>query len=168
MDRGRKPQCPKPARYLSSCFDTIPACDRRTHDDSIHCASMQRRAVKIISAGVISLQLNHGRFEEDEWRIGLMGERDVKIGTGRRRGSINEVKMESSRTFRTLKHCISYVRYYRLFFLPRDASAVLAMGLCPSVCHKSVFCWSGWTDRAGFWHGGFFRPVLHYVLRKFR
>ena len=152
MDRGRKPQCPKPARYLSSCFDTIPACDRRTHDDSIHCASMQRRAVKIISAGVISLQLNHGRFEEDERRIGLMGERDMKIGTGRRRGLINEVKRESSRTFRTLKHCTLLSTF---LFTARCIRRILAMGLCPSVCHKSVFCWSGWTDRAGFWHGGF-------------
>ena len=41
----------------------------------------------------------------------------------------------------------------------------LAVVLCLSVClclfisHKSVFYWSGWTDRAGFWHGGLFRPV---------
>ena len=26
---------------------------------------------------------------------------------------------------------------------------------------------SVWTDRAGFWHGGFLQPVLHRVLRKF-
>ena len=24
------------------------------------------------------------------------------------------------------------------------------------ICHKSVFYQNGWTDRAGFWHGGFF------------
>ena len=39
-------------------------------------------------------------------------------------------------------------------FYPRDAmlARVLAMALClsVSVCHKSVFCWSGWTDRADF------------------
>jgi len=31
----------------------------------------------------------------------------------------------------------------------------MALSLCLSVyvCHKSVFYWSGWTDRAGFWHG---------------
>jgi len=45
---------------------------------------------------------------------------------------------------------------------------VLAMALCLSVCHKSVFCRSGSTNRAGFWHERFFRPVLHRVLRKFR
>jgi len=31
---------------------------------------------------------------------------------------------------------------------------VLAMAVCPSVCvcHKSVFYWSGWADRAGFFY----------------
>jgi len=46
------------------------------------------------------------------------------------------------------------------------ASAVLAMGLCPSVCHKSEFCRNGWTNRAGFWHVSFLPPVLHCVKRK--
>ena len=41
--------------------------------------------------------------------------------------------------------------------------------LSASVCHKSVFYRKGWTDRAGFWHGGFFRPILHRVgCNKFR
>jgi len=41
--------------------------------------------------------------------------------------------------------------------------------LSASVCHKSVFYRKGWTDRAGFWHGGFFRPILHLVgCKKFR
>jgi len=43
-------------------------------------------------------------------------------------------------------------------FLPRYAmSAVFAVVLCLSVCvcHKSVFCRNGWTNRAGFWHGNF-------------
>ena len=51
----------------------------------------------------------------------------------------------------------------RLVFTARCwASAVLAMALCPSVsvCHKSEFCWNGWTNRAGFWHGSFIRPML--------
>jgi len=33
--------------------------------------------------------------------------------------------------------------------------------LCSSVCHKSVFYWNGWTNRAGFWHVSFLPPVLH-------
>jgi len=37
-----------------------------------------------------------------------------------------------------------------------------------SVSHKSVFCRNGSTDQAGFWRVGFFRPVLHYSVRKFR
>ena len=57
-------------------------------------------------------------------------------------------------------------------FYLRDATLarVLTMALClsvsVSVCHKSVFYCSGWTDRAGFWHGGFFRSVLHCVLKE--
>jgi len=51
-------------------------------------------------------------------------------------------------------------------------SAVLFMTLCLfvclSVCHKSVFYRNIWTDRADFWHGGFLRPIVHCVLRKFR
>ena len=48
------------------------------------------------------------------------------------------------------------------------ASAVLAMGLCLSVCHKSVFYRNGWTNRAAcFWHVNFLPPVLHCVKRKF-
>jgi len=54
-------------------------------------------------------------------------------------------------------------------FYPRDAmlALVLAMALCLSVCHKSAYHWSGWTARAGFWHGDFIQPVIHCVLRKF-
>jgi len=71
--------------------------------------------------------------------------------------------------FWTMTLQVSSLHFYR-----RDAmlARVLTMALClclsVCVCHKSVFCWSGWTDRAGFWHGGFFRPVLHCALRKFR
>jgi len=31
-----------------------------------------------------------------------------------------------------------------------------------------VFYRNGWTGRAGFWHGDFFRPILHCVVRKIR
>jgi len=34
-----------------------------------------------------------------------------------------------------------------------------------SVCHKSVFYRNGWTNRAGFWHGSFLRPILHCVVK---
>jgi len=62
---------------------------------------------------------------------------------------------------------------------PRDAmlARVLAIALypsvgvcvCLSVCLSQVGVLLKWlTDRAGFWRGGFFRPVLHCVLRKFR
>jgi len=57
-----------------------------------------------------------------------------------------------------------------LVFTARDAmlALALAMALCLSVCHKSVFYRNEWTESSNFWHGGFFRPVLHCVLRKFR
>ena len=44
------------------------------------------------------------------------------------------------------------------------ASAVLAMGLCPSVCHKSVFYRNGWTNRAGFGMWASFHP-FYAVLK---
>jgi len=54
-------------------------------------------------------------------------------------------------------------------FLPARRYASAGTGHGPvSVCHKSVFFRNGWTDRAGFWHVGFFRLILHCVLRKFR
>ena len=55
-------------------------------------------------------------------------------------------------------------------FLPRDAMlACFQLWLCVffCVCHKSVFCQSVRTDRAGFLHGGFLRPILHCVLENF-
>jgi len=59
----------------------------------------------------------------------------------------------------------------KLFTARCYASAVLAIGLCPSVClsvrHKSVFYRNGWTNRAGFWHVSFLPPVLHCAKRKF-
>jgi len=53
------------------------------------------------------------------------------------------------------------------WFYPRDATLVqvLAMALCLSVCHKSVFYLNKWTAQAGFWHVGFFWPILHSVIR---
>ena len=54
-------------------------------------------------------------------------------------------------------------------FLParRYAGAVLAVTRCLSVSvhHKSIFCRSGRTDRAGFWHGCFIRPIPHCVIK---
>jgi len=39
--------------------------------------------------------------------------------------------------------------------------------VCLCVCHKWVFYQNGCTDRAGFWNGGFFRPIPPCVLAKF-
>jgi len=60
---------------------------------------------------------------------------------------------------------ISFIPFVLAFVTVwRYASAVHAMALCPfvhlSVLHKSEFYWNRWTDRAHFWHGGFFWPVL--------
>jgi len=35
------------------------------------------------------------------------------------------------------------------------------------VFHKSEFCRSRWSNRAGFWHGSFLSPILCCVKRKF-
>jgi len=66
----------------------------------------------------------------------------------------------------------------RYAFYPRDAMPALALAMalcrclsvsvCLSVCHKSVFCRNGWTDRADFWRVGFFGSILQCVLRKFK
>ena len=37
--------------------------------------------------------------------------------------------------------------------------------LCLSTCHKPVFYRNRWTYRAGFWSGGFFRLILHCVIK---
>ena len=59
-------------------------------------------------------------------------------------------------------------------FLPRDAmlkryllSSCVRLSVCPSVRHKLRFYRNDWTNRAGFWHGGFLPPVLHRVPRMF-
>jgi len=42
------------------------------------------------------------------------------------------------------------------------------MSICPFVHHKPVLCRNQWTNRAGFWHGGFLLPIPHCcVVRKF-
>jgi len=58
------------------------------------------------------------------------------------------------------------------FFCPRDAmpARVLAMARCLSVCvcHKSVCYPNVRANRAGVWHYGLLRPVVHGVLKNFR
>jgi len=60
---------------------------------------------------------------------------------------------------------------YTVFTARCYASAVLAMGLCLSVCvcllQVGVLYRNGWTNRAGFWHASFLPSVLHCVKRKF-
>ena len=48
------------------------------------------------------------------------------------------------------------------------ANAVYAVVACLAVCHKPVLYRNVWTNRDGFWHGGFFLPIPHYVTRKYR
>jgi len=54
--------------------------------------------------------------------------------------------------------------------LPRDAipSTVYAVVVCPSVRpfvrHKPVLCRIDWTNRTGFWHGGF--HLSHNVYKE--
>jgi len=55
-------------------------------------------------------------------------------------------------------------RFYRAMLCIRGT---IAMGLCPSVCHKSMFCRNGWTNRATFWYVSFLPPILHCVKMKF-
>ena len=51
-----------------------------------------------------------------------------------------------------------------IFTVLRYAGVVYAMALCPSIGHLLGVLLNGWTDRAGFWQGGFYRPVLFYSL----
>jgi len=53
-------------------------------------------------------------------------------------------------------------------FYPHDVilAPVLAVALSLSV--KLVFYQKGWTDQCSFWHRGFFQPIIHCVLRKYR
>jgi len=62
-----------------------------------------------------------------------------------------------------------------VIFLPRDdanlASAVYACvcpSVRPSVRHMPVLYRNDWTNRAGFWQPGFFPPISHCAIRKFR
>ena len=50
----------------------------------------------------------------------------------------------------------------------RYASEVLAKALCPSVHHKSRFCWNSQMNKAGFRHTGFPWTILHCAEWKFR
>ena len=40
------------------------------------------------------------------------------------------------------------------------------VSLSPFVCHKPMLYRNDWTNRAGFWHGGFLPSTLHCVVRK--
>ena len=62
------------------------------------------------------------------------------------------------------------------FFLPRNDMLARYMPrpcvrLCPSlsvcVCHKSEFYWNGWIDQDGCWHGNFFWPIPHCLIKNF-
>jgi len=61
------------------------------------------------------------------------------------------------------------------FTARRYASAVYAVVVClsvwlsvrSSVRHKPVLYRNDWTNRAGFWYGGFLPPIPHCVLKTF-
>ena len=75
-------------------------------------------------------------------------------------------------TFQTYKHInTSPPTFYCIFTVQHYASTAYAMVSvsvqCPSVCHKPVLYQNNWTNRAGFWHGGFLSPIPRCVIRKF-
>ena len=59
----------------------------------------------------------------------------------------------------------TYLLTYLLMLARVYIAMALCLSVCLSVCHKSVFYRNGWTDRAGFWHVGFFQPMLHCVMK---
>jgi len=70
---------------------------------------------------------------------------------------------------------LMYAGLFPSSFLParRYASArtiaralCLSVCLCLLVCHRSVFYRNCWTDREGFWHVDFFRPVVRCVTKE--
>jgi len=68
--------------------------------------------------------------------------------------------------------CVSLERFYRAMLCYSIAG--FAVVVCPSVqsvrlsvCYKPVLYRNGWTNRAGYWHGGFLPSIPHCVIRKF-
>ena len=63
----------------------------------------------------------------------------------------------------TRNQLVAYHTFVSTSFLRRDAKLPRRL----SVCHKPVLYRNDWTNRAGFWHGGFLPRTPHCVLRKF-
>jgi len=53
-------------------------------------------------------------------------------------------------TILTADSVISLIDPFRCSFYPCDAMLAQVVAIALRLCHKSVFCWSGWTDQAGF------------------
>ena len=58
------------------------------------------------------------------------------------------------------------VVFYRATLRKRDI-CYCHVSVCMSICYKPVLYRNDWTNRAGFWHGGFLPSIPHYVVRKF-
>ena len=83
--------------------------------------------------------------------------------------TLRTLPMRRSNTTPTEDHSDT-VRHVSLL-LPRDAmlaryilSLCVRLSVCQSVRHKPILYRNDWKNRAGFWHGGFFRPVLQYTV----
>ena len=80
---------------------------------------------------------------------------------------LKRLKQKAERDLGWLSHTFLPARRHASAGTSYDPVSVSA-SVCLSVYHKSVFYRNGWTDRAGLWRAGFYRPILHCVLRKFR
>jgi len=69
--------------------------------------------------------------------------------------------------------CVNRRLHNLHFFIARRyVSAAFAVVMCLSVRpsvrpSQAGMCRNHWTNRAGFWHGGFLPPIPHCLLRKF-
>ena len=93
----------------------------------------------------------------------------------KQRRSQVEDKIYNSQTSRPIltNNKIDTLRLHKLLqrLLTNYASAVYAVVAYPYVhryvCHRPALYQKEWTNRAGFWHVGFFSPIPYCVIRKY-
>ena len=79
--------------------------------------------------------------------------------------------IQLTKTSKSAAHNV-WVLSFQIFTAWCYASMVYTVIMCLSVClsirHKLVMYRNDWTNRFGFWHGGFLPAIPHCVLRNFK
>jgi len=156
-----------------NCATVLADCDDDGDDGDV---SVVRAGVRLFP-GVGDAQREHRRTQRLQvhrtqrlQRSHHVCGRRPGLSTGRRQ---TRLCLPHHRPVRPLQY--HHHRRTRLRTQGAHASATYAVVVClsvclslrPSVCHKPTLCRNDWTNRAGFWHGGFLPPILHCVIRKF-